>query len=531
MDNITVQQLRERIALLEAGSGAVGVGLRDRPVGEGDWVGAVGAAAPTPPAAPVAPVAPAGPAPLAAPVGWGGAGVGVGVGVLGGVRRALDGGDGRPGDPGGGADESPGLGGGSLTHGEGPGVRAGEGSSGGSLVGVVAAAVESLAGVAGELLPLVGEGELFAVVEQLGRLGVVRERVLLGVLTELSGRGCGHPGGLSPVDALRAVEPGVTAPAAKAVTVTAAAFGLPRWADLRDRVHAGQVSVAAAGKIIGFHERTHLVADPGELEQAVADLTGRAAAGTLEQLGRWVRHYTETLLPPRDLDSVEAARRAARGLWIDPPCTSGMVTGRFQLDPEGAATLRAAIDPLAAPRPTRGPGGETVRDPRAPATRRADALLAVIGRGVASPGAAPSTDKAKIVVTVDHDVLTGRVRGTGVTLTGEVLTPGTVRRLACDAQIIPAVLGTKSAPLDLGRVRRLFPPSLRSALWLRDGGCTYPDCTAPPTWCDAHHVTHWAHGGPTSIGNAALLCPRHHDHVHAHDLGATITPDHVTWHL
>lgn len=102
--------------------------------------------------------------------------------------------------------------------------------------------------------------------------------------------------------------------------------------------------------------------------------------------------------------------------------------------------------------------------------------------------------------------------------------------MACDAEIIPVVLGGHSEPLDVGRSRRLFTRAQRLALTTRDKGCSYPDCTVPATWCDAHHVTHWRHGGPTDLTNAALLCPRHHTTVHERDLTATVTALGVTWH-
>ncbi|MGO4340292.1 HNH endonuclease signature motif containing protein [Pedococcus sp. 2YAF34] len=63
-------------------------------------------------------------------------------------------------------------------------------------------------------------------------------------------------------------------------------------------------------------------------------------------------------------------------------------------------------------------------------------------------------------------------------------------------------------------------------LWLRDrGGCTFPGCTRPAGWTDAHHLVHWADGGPTSIDNAALLCRAHHSIVHTHRYSARITHD------
>ena len=97
---------------------------------------------------------------------------------------------------------------------------------------------------------------------------------------------------------------------------------------------------------------------------------------------------------------------------------------------------------------------------------------------------------------------------------GSLLAPETVRRLACDAALIPVVLGGAGEVLDLGRTVRLFTPAQTKRLWLRDGGCSYPGCGMPPQWTDAHHLTHWADGGSSDLANAALLCQRHHTIVH-----------------
>ena len=91
----------------------------------------------------------------------------------------------------------------------------------------------------------------------------------------------------------------------------------------------------------------------------------------------------------------------------------------------------------------------------------------------------------------------------------------TARTLACDAEIVPVVLGGDGEILDVGAGRRLFPPELRRAVIARDGGCTAPGCSMPVSWCDVHHVQHWEHGGPTSVENGALLCSHHHHAVHA----------------
>ena len=95
-----------------------------------------------------------------------------------------------------------------------------------------------------------------------------------------------------------------------------------------------------------------------------------------------------------------------------------------------------------------------------------------------------------------------------------LLAPETVRRLACDATIIPTVMGAAGAVVDLGMDVRLFSTAQVKRLWLRDRHCTYPGCTMPASWCDAHHLVHWADAGPTDLDNAALLCERHHTIVH-----------------
>ncbi|MDQ2848443.1 MAG: HNH endonuclease, partial [Actinomycetota bacterium] len=112
---------------------------------------------------------------------------------------------------------------------------------------------------------------------------------------------------------------------------------------------------------------------------------------------------------------------------------------------------------------------------------------------------------------------------------GALLAPETVRTLACDAAIIPVVLGSDGEILDEGRAQRLFTPPQLKALWLRDKHCTFPGCEAPAHWCHAHHLKHWIDGGPTDLDNAALLCGRHHTIVHRDQLAGTIVDGHVLW--
>jgi hypothetical protein len=111
---------------------------------------------------------------------------------------------------------------------------------------------------------------------------------------------------------------------------------------------------------------------------------------------------------------------------------------------------------------------------------------------------------------------TGGGRGTGTgnfVFTGPVAA-ATLRKIACDADIIPAILGTHGELLDLGRKTRLFTPTQRTALTARDQGCAFPNCTIPAPWCEAHHTTYWSHGGPTNTNNGVLLCSAHHHLIH-----------------
>jgi hypothetical protein len=98
--------------------------------------------------------------------------------------------------------------------------------------------------------------------------------------------------------------------------------------------------------------------------------------------------------------------------------------------------------------------------------------------------------------------------------TGGRLSPAQVRQLACDAKVIPAVLGGDGQVLDLGRSRRLITGALRRALEVRDRGCAFPGCDRPPRWCDGHHIHPWVDGGPTSLDNSVLLCGFHHRVIH-----------------
>ena len=121
-----------------------------------------------------------------------------------------------------------------------------------------------------------------------------------------------------------------------------------------------------------------------------------------------------------------------------------------------------------------------------------------------------------MTVHLDLGQLTSDLSRAGVATleTGDVITAGEARRLACQAKILPAVLGGKSEVLDLGRARRLHSSAQRKAIRLRHSQCQADGCTVPAAWCETHHGDPWSKGGKTDLTNAALLCSHHHHRAH-----------------
>ena len=148
---------------------------------------------------------------------------------------------------------------------------------------------------------------------------------------------------------------------------------------------------------------------------------------------------------------------------------------RGRLDPEASATVQAALAPLM----QRRPAEDGVRDPRSPARRRADALVQLSEQAL-NRGDLPTVagEKPHVTVTISLDELRS---GTGhATLnTGTAISVEAARRIACDASVIPMVLGSQGEPLDIGRASRIIPPGIRRAVVARDVGCVHPACDQP----------------------------------------------------
>jgi hypothetical protein len=114
---------------------------------------------------------------------------------------------------------------------------------------------------------------------------------------------------------------------------------------------------------------------------------------------------------------------------------------------------------------------------------------------------------------------------------GVPLPVSTVRRLCCDAEIIPAVLGPRGELLELGRTARTVNRAQRRALRAMHRTCGHHDCTVALSAYRIHHLRFWVRDrGPTDIDNLLPLCERHHHLVHEGRWKVTMTPDRVaTW--
>ncbi|WP_328422589.1 HNH endonuclease [Micromonospora sp. NBC_00389] len=346
--------------------------------------------------------------------------------------------------------------------------------------------------------------------------------VQLGLVRELDARGLAVARGASSTAVWLRERLRLSGRSARQLVELAAAVDAAPSA-VRDAMRTGAITVEQ-GRVLA----ETISALPAEAGPEVADKAtqllvawaDRFDPAILRRLGeRVLTHVAPDLADQAELAALERAadRAEARRHVTLSDQQDGQVRLSGSLDTETASLLREAIGPLCAP--------AGAHDDRSPGQRRADAL-GEICRLALRTGHLPDSggDRPQLVVTVSLDALVNGVRA-GALETGAHLTPGAVRRLACDAAVLPAVLGGNSQVLDVGRQRRLFTGPLRRALVLRDGGCAFPGCDRPSRWCDGHHVQHWADGGATALGNAVLLCGHHHRLLHQGDWTVRIAAD------
>ena len=222
------------------------------------------------------------------------------------------------------------------------------------------------------------------------------------------------------------------------------------------------------------------------------------------------RRITDQYKPEPEVDADEdrllrrrealARAKTSFQLWDN---HDGTWSGRFTLPELHGRIAKTILDAYTAPR----------RSHLDPAADSFEPLDKRQGKAFCSVLEHVPTDKLpqtggtpiRIVITIDESKLQSKVAAATLA-TGERISAGELRRLAANHDIIPAVLGTDSVPIDLGRAARYFSKDQRDALAVMDGGCTAPGCDRPPSWCEVQHTDRWDPGGNTDLRDGTLHC-------------------------
>ncbi len=298
------------------------------------------------------------------------------------------------------------------------------------------------------------------------------------------------------------------------------ADGLDRWSDVRTALKAGAINLAQAEVITRALDALPGDLDPELVAKACAQLladAGHFGPRELQVLGRRV---LDVIAPDaadahdeRLLRAEEDRGRAELRVTFRPR-GDGVTDVLARVPDQVADRLRVYLDSFTSPRRSLGPAPtgdvEGLTLPR----RRGEAFCALLEHLPADGLPVHGGTATSVMVMIDLESLRAEA-GLAVTAVGGAVTAGDVRRLACNAGVIPVVLGGDGQPLDLGRTRRLFSPAQRKALVIRDRRCRAEGCDIPAAWTEAHHAGRpWADGGRTDLEDGVLLCSFHHHRAH-----------------
>jgi hypothetical protein len=388
----------------------------------------------------------------------------------------------------------------------------------------------------------------------LGKAGLARQAGFRSPAKLIAATTGAHNGDASRlIDVGRAVEPrtALTGEAERA-----------RHPFIAEALRTGALSVAAAAAITRMLDKLPPRVAEATRQAAEEALAQQAPGLSLDEL-QGVLQRAQASLDPLGLETKIADLRAARHLRITEDA-SGATVLSARLDPETAAPIVTAIsaivthqlrtsrganrpspdpgaagvgargllnghDPIGEPAGGRLPSGNVTSDgilggdvaihaamgveTRTLAQMNADALATLARHALGCDSAVVPGSSARVVVRMTLDDLRPETVGLA-TIDGaeQPIDAGTARRLAASADLIPAVLGTRSEVLDLGRSARAFTHAQNLVLSERDGGCA--NCHLPPAFCEAHHLDYWSRGGPTDLDNGVLLCTSCHHRVH-----------------
>ena len=277
----------------------------------------------------------------------------------------------------------------------------------------------------------------------------------------------------------------------------------------------------ASGHVDAIANATKNLDEAGKAEFAgfTDDLLAAAATKPVGVFERECRDLAAFVAKGDGTEELERQRRQRScTAWVDK--VSGMHHLHAQLDAEAGAKLMAALNAqltsLCADKGNAGVAMEALR---------ADALCALIQPTTADGDRAVP----EVSVLVDARTLFDGLHEHSLceTVDGVRLPVATVRRMCCDAEILPIVLDGHGEVLDCGRSRRTASRPQRRALAALYRTCAHPDCDVAFSLCEIHHVDWWEHLGPTDLANLVPTCGRHHHLVHEGGWQLTMTPDRV----
>jgi hypothetical protein len=303
-----------------------------------------------------------------------------------------------------------------------------------------------------------------------------------------------------------------------------------KYAATREAFAAGLLRTSQVRVIVRAADRAPCDVSPEQLRSAEESLVAMATgAGTrtgrpmdAKRLRQAARRMFESISPElADRHENELLRReeerAEHDTWLMLHDNGdGTYSGRFTIPELHGHLFTAALERLTSPRRlTRDRAGQLVVDETAVHTTLAESRGAAFCELLEHlPTDGHTGNAATLLITLDLESLLDGI-GAARLDTGVRISAGAARRLACDAGLVPAVLGGRSEPLDLGRERRLHSIHQRRALALTHDTCAVAGCERPFAWCEIHHHRlAWSRRGRTDLDNALPLCGHHHRRAH-----------------
>lgn len=324
--------------------------------------------------------------------------------------------------------------------------------------------------------------------------------------------------------------------------IAALGKALRSFPEIEDQFDAGDLTFEHAALIVAFCESPPKAMPDAALPYC-RDTLLAAASGTeattvkLRYAISVLEHMFESDDPPPSEDTDRNELRIS-------PTLNGRVAVRGDFDGVTGEMLLSALSNLSMPTPAE----DGTPDKRSAATRNADAMAELIRRyldnaatgidggqrphlnvhinakdlayhrecATTSDGSTPvpSEDDDPGMLDLDFHDLDKQDLDVGHMPWMGPLSVGRTRMIACDCMLSSVLLDGNGAPLDVTPLKRLVTAAQRTALIARDKGCAFPGCDCVPAWTDAHHIKHWAKGGPTVMDNLVLLCRTHHTLMH-----------------